>query len=310
MNILGRNVARVTMAMILAAILPFSAATAPGFASAAQVLQPVHYGQDEVTVFPDGGREFSVRLPAGIPPTANLIAFAATGRSAYLQEPSAGVLGHADELIEVDFSPLRRFSVPGSGGLGEIISVTNSSSGILLVSAVYGHGGCGAYAIDATRGTRRSIWTTAGQPPCRFFVTQVAPDGNRVLVANFDEFKVINTQNGAIEFSAGGRGSWSPDGKQLAIFKNGEITILDGRTFAKRGHFRASSVDGHLVWRPDSKCILFVQRERRCPDDFESLAVLDIEAGKKWVVSSSHCMVTNSQIGWIDSRALKASGED
>jgi hypothetical protein len=46
-------------------------------------------------------------------------------------------------------------------------------------------------------------------------------------------------------------------------------------------------------------------------DDFESIAVLDIETGKKWVISSSHCMVTNSQIGWIDAGVLNpSSGEN
>ncbi len=62
------------------------------------------------------------------------------------------------------------------------------------------------------------------------------------------------------------------------------------------------SVDGHLVWSPDSKRILFAQKERQCflQGDFESLAVLDVEAGKPSIISSSHCMVTDSQLGWID----------
>ena len=109
-----------------------------------------------------GGEEFSVRFPSSVPATANLIGFASSGRSAYLQVPSAAVLHLSDELIQVDFSPLRLFPVPGSGGLGEIVSVTNSVSGDLLVAAAYGQQGlCGAYDIDTSSGTHRRIKTGA-----------------------------------------------------------------------------------------------------------------------------------------------------
>jgi Tol biopolymer transport system component len=210
----------------------------------------------------------------------------------------------------VDFSPLRLFSIPGSGGLGEIISVTNSLSGDLLVAAAYGQGLCGAYAIDTSHGTRRPIWTEPERSNCGFFVTQVEPDSKRVLISDNLNFRVVNVLAGAIELSGVGHGAWSPDGNWLAISAKGEVTFYDGRTFSVRRRFRASSVDGHLVWSPDSKRILFAQQELRCfpmRSDFESLAVLDVEAGKTRVISSSHCMVTNSQIGWIDMGVLSAS---
>lgn len=272
--------------------------------------EAAHYDHDAVYVFPNGGKEFSIQLPPNVPAIANLIGFASSGRSAYLQVPSAAVLHLSDELIQVDFSPLRLFSIPGSGGLGEMVSVTNSGSGNLLVAAAYGQGLCGAYEIDTSHGTHRPIWTESAGPDCRFVVQQIEPDGKRVLIGDHVNFKVINTVTGMVELSGiAGRGAWSPDGNWLAISKKSEIIIFDGRTFAVRKHFRASSVDGHLVWSPDSKRILFVQQELRCSlqDDFESIAVLDIDTGKKWVISSSRCMVTNSRIGWIDVGVLAAS---
>ena len=275
-----------------------------GVAPAAELprFEAAYYGHNAMYVFPIGGEEFSVRFPSSVPATANLIGFASSGRSAYLQVPSAAVLHLSDELIQVDFSPLRLFPVPGSGGLGEIVSVTNSVSGDLLVAAAYGQQGlCGAYDIDTSSGTHRRIKT---EPKCTFFITQVEPDGRRVLMADGLNFRVVDVSTGSIELSGVGRGAWSPDGKWLSIWKKGEVTVFDGRTFSMRQRFQAPSVDGHLIWSPDSNRILFAQAERGCEDDFESLAVLNVETGNEWVIPSSHCMVTNSRIGWIDASGL------
>jgi hypothetical protein len=267
--------------------------------------EAAYCGHDAVYVFPAGGREFSIRLPANVPATANLIGFASSGRSAYLQVPSAALLHLSDELIQVDFSPLRLFSVPGSGGLGEIVSVTNSLSGDLLVAAAYGKQGlCGAYDIDTSSGTHRQI---KAEPKCTFFITQVEPDSRRVLMADDLSFRVVDVLAGSIELSGVGRGAWSPDGKWLSIWKKGEVTVFDGRTFSMRQQFQVPSVDGHLIWSPDSNRILFAQAERGCEDDFESLAVLNVESGNEWVIPSSHCMVTNSRIGWIDPSGLRTT---
>jgi hypothetical protein len=273
--------------------------------------EAAHFDHDAVYVFPDGGQEFSLRLPPDVPAAANLIGFASSGRSAYVQIPSAAVLHLSDELIQVDFSPLRLFSIPGSGGLGEIISVASSLSGSLLVTTAYGQQGlCGAYEIDASHGRRRPILTVPARPDCRFGPMQVNPDGKHVLVADNLSVKVVDVATGAVTLSGiFGRGGWSPDGNWLAFWREGEITLFDGRTFLKRRRFRASSVDGHLVWSPDSKRILFVQKELRCflRGDYESIALLDIETGKKSVISSSHCAVTNSQMGWIDVEGLSGA---
>jgi len=172
----------------------------------------------------------------------------------------------------------------------------------LLVTAAYGElGGCGAYEIDISKGTHRPIRTDS---KCRAFVMQVEPDGKRVLVADDSNFRVVDVLNGAVALSGIGRGMWSPDGSLLAIWSKGEAKVFDGRTFAKRGRFRAPAIDGHLVWSPDSKRVPFVQREHGCQDAFESLAALDIDTGREAIISSSHCMVISSRIGWVDTGAL------
>jgi len=77
--------------------------------SAASHFEAANYVHFEITVFPQLGKEFSIRLPPGVPSTANLVGFASSGRSAYLQEPSAAILHHSDELIEVGVRRLELF---------------------------------------------------------------------------------------------------------------------------------------------------------------------------------------------------------
>lgn len=294
---------------LFAVIWLLTAQTGGVIAAEHQRFEAAYYGHDAIYIFPTGGKAFSIRLPSGVPPTANLIGFDSSGRSAYLQIPSAAVLHQSDELIRVDLSPVGLFSVPGSGGLGDIFSLTNSLSGNLLVAAAYGQGLCGAYEIDALRGTHRPIWTTPARPDCRFGAVRVEPDGKRVLIGDNVGFKVIDPVTGAVALSGiNGRGAWSPDGNWFAISTKGGITLFDGKTFSVRRHF-VSSVHGYLVWAPDSKRILFPQQQRGCEDDFESLAILDVVSGSEWVISSSHCMITGSQIGWIDAGALSGSPE-
>ena len=160
------------MGALFAVVGVFSAQNGAVPAPGLPRFEAAHYSHDAVHVFPNGGKEFSVRLPPNVPATANLIGFASSGRSAYFQVPSAAVVHLSDELIQVDFSPLRLFSIPGSGGLGEIISVTNSLSGNLLVAAAYGQGLCGAYEIDISRGPaarsgRNRRGRIAGSALCR-----------------------------------------------------------------------------------------------------------------------------------------------
>lgn len=273
----------------------------------ARRFEAAHFDVDAVSVFPRNGREFAFELPRSVPATVNLIGFASNGRSAYIQVPAADRLHVSDELVRVDFSPVGLAPVPGSAGLGDIISVADSIFGNLFVGAM-GRGVCGVFEIDTSTGTNHPIMAgpRRGGGGC---VTQVEPNGKHVLMPDDMGFRVLDSVTGKVEFRGSGRGTWSPDGNWLASAGKSKITVFNARDFSVRGRFGASSVDGHLVWSPDSKRILFVRKERRCflQDDFESIAMLDIETGKKGVISSSHCAVTNSQIGWIDVSALATS---
>ena len=53
-------------------------------------------------------------------------------------------------------------------------------------------------------------------------------------------FRVVDVSTGSIELSGVGRGAWSPDGKWLSIWKKGEVTVFDGRTFSMRQRFQAT----------------------------------------------------------------------
>ena len=50
------------------------------------------------------------------------------------------------------------------------------------------------------------------------------------------------------------------------------------------------------------------QSQDVCGDLFDGrVAVLDVDAGKTWVIANSRCMVTDSRIGWIDMGVLSPS---
>src|SRR5580658_1478610 len=105
-------------------------------------------GKYVLTLFPlTPGTPMDVALPAGLATVINLIAFAPDGRSVYLQEPAAAVVNRSDALVKIELRPLRQGPVPGSGGLGDIFSLTVSpQSGRIFVLASGGRGQqCGAY---------------------------------------------------------------------------------------------------------------------------------------------------------------------
>jgi WD40 repeat protein len=274
---------------------------------------PLGGGQTVLNLFPlDAGKASDVALPRG-PATVNLISFAPDGRSAYLQVPSASALNLPDALIRVEFSPVRQSPVPGSGGLGDIYSLTLSPrSGRIFVSASGGKDHhCGVYEIDPDAGTHRPLRVGDG-PNCRGGMGSVSPDGKEVLSGDRDHLNVLDLETGARKPLGTGTGSWSPDGRWIAVATRGRIDLIDANNLSHRKKLGASGVDDHLIWSPDSKRLLFVKQENRCRflflfqvDDSESIEVVDVETGKRHLIQSAHCAVTSSAVGWIDSEAVR-----
>jgi dipeptidyl aminopeptidase/acylaminoacyl peptidase len=212
--------------------------------------------------------------------------------------------------------------VPGSTGLS-IGFLTISQSGRIFASAssLRDHQ-CGAYEIDPDAATHRAI--RAGAPPgCAGALGKISPDGKNLLSTHWsprtpgsppsvEYLSLLDLETGTTQSLGEGRGSWSPDGRWIAISVHGRIVLIDARNTSQRKGLGASGVDGNLIWSPDSKQLLLAKQERRCSflylfqvDDSESLEVVDVETGKRRAIPSAHCAVTSSAVGWIDPRAFR-----
>jgi WD40 repeat protein len=273
--------------------------------------EAAYYGPGVVTVFPRVGRSaLDVALPKPLASVINLISFGPDGRSAYLQIPSASVLNHSDALVKIEFGPTRQSLVPGSAGLGDISSITVSPSGKIFVAASGGKDQlCGAYEIDPGSGTHHPL-RVGHRPNCGGAMGNISPDGKRALSFDGSQLNLVNLETGTAQHLGTGRATWSPDGRLIAVASQGQITVIDANDLSRHKKLGASGVDGHLIWSPDSKRLLFVKSERRCflLGDAESLATVDVESGRRETIRSSHCMVIKSSVGWIDPEAVP-SGE-
>lgn len=260
-----------------------------------------------LTLFPMAGRETDVTLPAGLT-TSRLIAFGPDGKAMYVQEnhPLDLTVG----INKIEFKPARRSVVRGSVGLGTIWFLTVSQpSGRIFVSGVSGRGNgeCGAFEIDPDAGTLRAL-RVGIYPDCGGAAGPISPDGKRLLSRQGKQLSILDLKTGALQtLGTGKRGSWSPDGRWIAASLGGGIVLIDATNPSRRRKLGASGVDGHLIWSPDSKHLLFTKSELRCAftESFESLATVDVETGKRSVIKNSHCMVSSSNVGWIDPDAVR-----
>lgn len=280
-------------------------------------------GEPVLNLFPlDSEKAADVSLPLGRA-TFNLVSFAPDGKSAYLQEPAAAFLNHPDPLLKVEFKPTRLSPVPGSEGLGDIYSLSVSRSGRIFVSASGGKDRrCGAYIIDPDAGTHRLL-RGGGGPNCGGAIGSISPDGTKLLNTyslprtpggppSVEQLSLLDLETGATQSLGTGRGSWSPDGRWIAVSGLGRIVLIEASDLSHRKKLGAAGVDDHIVWSPDSKRLLFVKRDTRCfflhlfpVDDSESLEVVDAETSKRHTIQSGHCTVTRSAVGWIDSEAVR-----
>ncbi|HKV38690.1 MAG TPA: hypothetical protein VJX67_05725, partial [Blastocatellia bacterium] len=259
-----------------------------------------------LSLFPiAGGKATDVTLPAGLQ-NYNLISFGFDGECVYLQMPHPQLRNYADGLVKVEFRPTRLSPVPGTAGIGDVWSLTSSSaSSRLFVSASGGptHE-CGAYEVDPQAAAHRPL-RVGRYPDCGGAVGPISPDGKKLLSRQGDRLYLLNIETGATQPLGKGSGSWSPDGRWIAVSGAKRTTLIDVKDLTRRRRLAASGVDDRLAWSPDSKRLLFAKRACLLADDFESLVVLDVESGAKHEVLSSHCAVSSSSVGWADPEVIR-----
>jgi tricorn protease-like protein len=186
------------------------------------------------------------------------------------------------------------------------------SSGEIFVAGWAANPGtreCGYFAIDPTAGTVRAL-RAGSSVDCRQGPGPISPDGKRAAVAGGKQLSLVSLETGAVQVIKGANRTdmcaWSPDGRLLACNRDGKILIVDVSTSRLREI--DGSGNGLTEWSPDGRSLLVFRSQLSCLPTLygDSLAVIDVETGRRSWVKSAHCKVTGgSYYGWVDREALQ-----
>jgi hypothetical protein len=167
---------------------------------------------------------------------------------------------------------------------------------------------CGTYEIGPEADTPRKLLGGV-YPDCGGGGGEVSPDGKSVLGHSGEFLCVTDLATGSARIIKGfGKGSvaaWSPDGKWIAVIRDGRVILVDPNTFKLRKIGGGGNLSIH--WSPDGTKILADKSQLSCMPYlyFESLAVVDLQTGVESVIKSSHCNVSGGFAGWIDPEAVR-----
>ncbi len=220
--------------------------------------------------------------------------------------------GHAAGITKIEFNPMRQSIVPGSDGFGKVAHLTASpSSGRLLVAGWAGSQltQCGYFEIDPKTATVRML-RAGSDLDCRQGPGPISPNGRLAVSAGGGQLGLLDLETAAHRIM-NGLGSadscnWSPDSRLLACNHEGAIVVVDVETCRLRK--MGGRGNGDAEWSPDGKHLLVFRSQLSCMPTLygESLAVIDVDTGKRSWVKSAHCEVTGgSRYGWVDRESVK-----
>jgi hypothetical protein len=260
-------------------------------------------------LFPRTGWASSVGLPADLPGNFRVIAFSPDGKAIYGQEMEP--IGRQVGITEIEFKPPRKRMVPGSAAFSNVVYLAVSlSSGKIFVAGWSGSAAnsqCGVFEIDPGAASHRKLWSS----PSLDCPGPLSPDGKRAVSMRGQELGVLDLETGTVQTIKGASGvgacTWSPEGRQLACIDRDEKIVLI-ETSTRQTRIIGGSGNGLAEWSPDSKSLLVIRDQFSClPTLFgASLAVVDVETGKRSWVKSAHCKVMGgSYYGWVDREAVQ-----
>jgi hypothetical protein len=254
------------------------------------------------------GKETTISAPPELSIIGRAV-FGSDGKTIYLLG-SGGVWRN-------DLKPPRRSIVRGTSGFSAVWHFTLSQDRILISGILKTQGGveCGTYEIAPHSESPRKLLAGAF-PDCGGGGGEVSPDGKRALGHSGGHLALIDVETGALQIIPGlkgltredvtwkGQAVWSPDGKWIAAFHEGSVTLVELKTSRLRKLGRASGLVG---WSPDSTRLLVSKSQFSCLPYLysESLAVIDLQTGKESIIKSSHCNVSGGWAGWIDPEAVR-----
>jgi hypothetical protein len=187
--------------------------------------------------FPMTGAEHTITLPPELAGNFRIIESAANGTAIFGEREGS----LSDGILKVGLKPLHVSAVPGSEGLGQVVTLTESPQGgrivVRALAAVSGGLKCGLFEIDPTAGTRSTLLMDSSSQCTE---GPASPDGKRFVSREGDELAIKDFNTGSVliakgikageQFSATTWSSactWSPDGRWLAARRSGEIVLVD-----------------------------------------------------------------------------------
>jgi len=263
-----------------------------------------------LTLFPPAGKETTLAAPPGLSDIGRAV-YSSDGRTIYALA--------SDGVWRNDLRPPQQTFVRGTSSLINAwhFTVSHPSGRIFVSSFMKTAGGseCGTYEIVPDSESPRKLLSGAF-PGCGGGGGEVSPDGKRVLGHSGGDLALIDLETGTPEIIHGfkdisrqdapwrGQATWSPDGKWVAVFRDGGVTVVDLKTFGLRKIGRASGLFG---FSPDSTKLLVSKSQLSCLPTlyFESLALIDLQTGKEGIIKSSHCNISGGWVGWIDPEVVR-----
>ena len=161
---------------------------------------------------------------------------------------------------------------------------------------------CGLYELILASGELNKI---IGNTSCHYKSSwnsiSFSPDGYRLIAVREHRLELIDLETRTIKSLGDGffHAAWSPDGRWIAALEyegKNQSVLIDTSDFNKRRKLPSS--EG--IWAPDSHHLLASRTRSRCPSDFGTLELIDIESGKTSVIESSTCRVNRLVFGWVN----------
>jgi WD40 repeat protein len=298
-------------AIVTATLLMVAQSIVPSFSNELRAFAPAFYdpGQGrgdgpKLYVFPIESKSFAIALPF------QLGKFAVSPDGTVLYGPRFFDLGGRNTgLYKTEISTSKATRIAGSEGLASIYGITASSAKIVVSAGFLTDAGlvsrCGLYELMLSTGAVHEILSNSD---CKYASSwssiSLSPESEKIVAVRKHRLELIDTKTKTVRSLGDGfyDVAWSPDGRWIAALgDNGEHTVLfDAITFDKRRTLPSSEV----IWSPNSHSIVASRVHSRCPPDFGTLHLIDIESGKTSLIQSSSCKINHLVFGWINVAVL------